>query len=68
MPTKQIKPLNSVCPKCNSENITDELNFESYDGYPDAFHQSYIACKTCKYNYILKAHLTNPEAKVEIIP
>lgn len=67
MPVKQIKPLTSICPKCGTENTTTELNFESDGTRPDVFHQSYIQCKTCKYNYILKTHLANPEDKIEII-
>ena len=68
MPIKEIKPLRSICPRCSAENVTTELNFEGYDEQPDAFHQSHITCNVCKYNYIMKAHLADPENKVEIIP
>lgn len=60
---KQIKPLDSICPRCNSKNTTIELDVETVtfkeDGKPKntIFFQSYIDCVKCGFSYILLKNL-----------
>jgi transposase-like protein len=54
---KRIKPLVSICPKCDTENIVTQLNVESASGID--FFQNYIICKKCSYSYIFLDHLAD---------
>lgn len=51
---KNIKPFETVCPKCGEEQVTEELNFSIVVGGTmegDMFVQSNINCNKCKYSY-----------------